>query len=471
RSTLPSSVHRVGGPTLNSQLAHWTSLGGSALATPAQPGPTGVTMSCRQNIPDESYGEEVDCFCGEWPKLPKIFHKKRCDSERRCPAPSASRGGGRRDDARSLIASINETYQSLVHETPDAMEENALRRAMELSLLDFAIVQRAAAKPRRRSEPSPYEILRIRTSASPVEIKNAYRRCALETHPDKGGEPGEFEAVARAYRTLLESANARGFHASFRKRDVGRALRSTAHWDTELKEHRDLVRELYQNHGMDVERNLRRQMVALRKLGLRRKDAGATNRDERDRPIRNSCFYLSLAASYLSGIGALAVWDKKSRGGCAPGGDAEEEWLREADCALIRDTALQLKRVIEAAVLSAHPEWAAKGMVGEEVQAFSDFLVYILESRQIVSDWAVVVFDTSSGFVDIYKGQGYKNEREGVDETCAASNTLTLRFVPGHYQPLMASSPESSRPTLKDIVSVLDECGVLYVVTDGATPD
>lgn len=174
----------------------------------------------------------------------------------------------------------------------------------------------------------------------------------------------------------------------------------------------------------------------------------------------------SLASSYLSGIGALAVWDKY------PGEDIDDkdkDLLGEADNALISETALQLKRVIEAAVLSAHPEWAAKGIVGEEVQAFSDFLVYILESQTICSDWAVVVYDTCSGFVDVFKGQNYKDEDEdSADTTVLASNTLTLRYVPGHYQPLVAATPDSTRPTLKHIISVLEESGVLYVVTDGA---
>ena len=160
------------------------------------------------------------------------------------------------------------------------------------------------------------------------------------------------------------------------------------------------MRELYQNHH-DLEDNLRRQIFTLERLGLKHRDAGSTNRNERDELIHNSCFYLSLAASYLSGIGALAVFDKI--------GDtfgADDDLLREADKALISETALQLKRVIEAAVLSAHPEWALSGMVGEEVQAFSDFLVYILESQTIISDWAGVVFDASSGFVDVYRGKG-----------------------------------------------------------------
>jgi hypothetical protein len=119
-------------------------------------------------------------------------------------------------------------------------------------------------------------------------------------------------------------------------------------------------------------------------------------------------------------------------------------------------------------------QFAWQGMVGEEVQAFSDFLVYTLESQTIVSDWAVVVFDTCSGFADVYKGKGYTDDTSSDDrqslaaEAYAASNTITIQYVSGHYQPLVVTPPKSSRPSLKKILSALDEFGVLYVVTDGA---
>jgi len=423
-----------------------------------------------------SHWSEVDVE-DHIPRTIKLFNDIDSSKSHSSPSHSHSIGSStsssRRDAAASLSASISETFQTLIDENPDVMEEEALKRAMELSMLDFAIVhhsptEKLGHRKNANKNESPHEILKLDKNASPSEIKNAYRRRALETHPDKGGKPGEFEAVARAYRILLNAANNNGLDVSFSRDDGEIPLKSTAHWDTELKEHRDLVRELYQNHGQDIADNLQQQNFALERLGLCKKEAGSQNYNEKNELIRNSCFYLSLASSYLSGIGALAVWDKA--GGDI--GDPDKTLLREADDALIKETALQLKRVIEAAVLTAHPEWAAKGMVGEEVQAFSDFLVYILESQTIISDWAVLVFDTSSGFVDVYKGQNYKDEEEGtVDETYAASNTLTLRFVPGHYQPLMAATPDSTRPTLKQIVSVLDECKVLYVVTDGATPE
>jgi hypothetical protein len=211
----------------------------------------------------------------------------------------------------------------------------------------------------------------VEESASATEIKNAYKRRALETHPDKGGKPGEFEAVARAYRILLNAANSDGLDTN-----AAMSLKTTAHWDAELKDHMNLVRELYQSHGQEIQDNLRRQNFALEQLDLCQKDAGSQNRNEKDELIRNSCFYLSLASSYLSGNGALAVWDKHSKD--MEINDSDKSLLQEADDELIKETALQLKRVIEAAVLKSHPEWAVKGMVGEEVQAFvSDFLIFL----------------------------------------------------------------------------------------------
>mmetsp|Transcript_13885 Transcript_13885/g.24212 ORF Transcript_13885/g.24212 Transcript_13885/m.24212 type:complete len:104 (+) Transcript_13885:87-398(+) len=90
----------------------------------------------------------------------------------------------------------------------------------------------------------------------------------------------------------------------------------------------------------------------------------------------NQCFYLSLACSYMSG-----------------------ETQRE----VLEETALHLKRVIEAAVLRAHPEWAGKS-VGEDVQAFSDFLFFVIGSDSLLSEIAISVFDSVSGGVEIYKG-------------------------------------------------------------------
>ena len=197
-------------------------------------------------------------------------------------------------------------------------------------------------------------------------------------------------------------------------------------------------------------------------MGLRFKEAGSRIHNEKNELICNACFYISLASSYLSSIGALSVW-----GSDDIANNQDNALLKEADNELIMSYALELKRTIEAAVLSSHPEWAASGIVGEEVQAFSDFLVYVLESKTIVSDWAIVVFDKCSGFVDVYRGKNYQDETDSQNNSLQTSNTLTIQYIPGHYQPL-AASYDSSRPSLKQILSCLDEAGVLYVVTDGS---
>lgn len=104
----------------------------------------------------------------------------------------------RRDSSSRLSASIGSTYNSLMGENPDSIEADAIRRAMELSMLDFAIVRHTQTERKYtnanskkqiiRKDEDPYEILRIRQDASHDEIKKAYRQRALETHPDKGGK-------------------------------------------------------------------------------------------------------------------------------------------------------------------------------------------------------------------------------------------------------------------------------------------
>jgi hypothetical protein len=253
---------------------------------------------------------------------------------------------GRRDTATSLSASITETYRILLDNNPDALEKVALSRAMELSMLDFAVVARDEGAHLGKATPaaSPQEILQVRRDASMKEIKDAYRRRALETHPDKGGEPGAFEAVAHSYRKLLNAANGNG--GSFEKDDVEVGeIRSSAHWDMELKEHSSMVRELFERHGDDLSENIRRQDEALARMGLCHKDAGSRNYNERNQLISNSCFYLSLAVSYLSGIEALAVWN-------TPDVDDNSTMvlLRKADDALIGVTALQVSPNVSRAI-------------------------------------------------------------------------------------------------------------------------
>lgn len=50
-----------------------------------------------------------------------------------------------------------------------------------------------------------YAVLNISKSATPEEIKSAYRKKASETHPDKnGGDTGAFQLVQEAYEVLSD---------------------------------------------------------------------------------------------------------------------------------------------------------------------------------------------------------------------------------------------------------------------------
>jgi len=54
---------------------------------------------------------------------------------------------------------------------------------------------------------SHYETLDVSVSADAAEIHNAYKRRALATHPDKGGDVAEFQTVLNAFQTLSDEAS------------------------------------------------------------------------------------------------------------------------------------------------------------------------------------------------------------------------------------------------------------------------
>ncbi|KAL7435621.1 hypothetical protein ACHAXM_004750 [Skeletonema potamos] len=295
-----------------------------------------------------------------------------------------------------------------------------------------------------------------------------------------------------------------------------------------LKDHRELVKGLFANDNKVLDRKsssngsttgngevtslqnaIYSQSRMIAEMNLVPLDAGATNINEKNETITNSCFYLSLAASYLCGVGAFTIdptviYSKRSSVNNDTNQTIEMDVasLPKKEKQLTNKLALQLKRAIEAAVVLVHPDWAASGMVGEEVQAFSDFLVYALDSDSVLGHWSIAIFDEASGFVDVYRGRHYgkiypptkvttRNGREKLrykdcDVDAKRANTLTLRYIPGHYQPLLPEltkmgnerrkarktgkvydSGLQKRATLEDILELLKKWNVLHVVTDG----
>ena len=53
-----------------------------------------------------------------------------------------------------------------------------------------------------QGKPDYYDILGISRYSSPEEIKIAYRKKAIDTHPDKGGDIEEFQKITEAYNVL-----------------------------------------------------------------------------------------------------------------------------------------------------------------------------------------------------------------------------------------------------------------------------
>lgn len=60
-----------------------------------------------------------------------------------------------------------------------------------------------------------YAVLGVWRSATPAEVKAAYRAKAREAHPDRGGEAARFAAVQCAYEVLCDEERRAQWEAAF----------------------------------------------------------------------------------------------------------------------------------------------------------------------------------------------------------------------------------------------------------------
>lgn len=146
---------------------------------------------------------------------------------------------------------------------------------------------------------------------------------------------------------------------------------------------------------------------------------------------------------------------------------------------------------------SAHS--APLAQVGEDLQAFSDFLFFVLSgSNALLSELAIAVFDSTTGGVEVYRGVHYPDPAAttataatppsaggrgkaptSTSDAQLRANLLCLKYLPGHYQALVVDAPAAGwprqqhhqhqrhGPTLGELLSCLDLYAVRYVVTDG----
>jgi hypothetical protein len=82
-------------------------------------------------------------------------------------------------------------------------EGSAYCRSYRLS--DFYATRDAAMGDAVRDHHA-FRVLGLQAPCTAEDIKTAYRRRAFEVHPDRGGSPGDFQAVEAAYRQLLREA-------------------------------------------------------------------------------------------------------------------------------------------------------------------------------------------------------------------------------------------------------------------------
>ena len=67
----------------------------------------------------------------------------------------------------------------------------------------------------------PYKILGISRDATKNDIKKAYRKLAVEYHPDKGGDENKFKQVSEAYSILADENKKRKYEARQQEAQFG----------------------------------------------------------------------------------------------------------------------------------------------------------------------------------------------------------------------------------------------------------
>jgi hypothetical protein len=121
--------------------------------------------------------------------------------------PDASSGGAKTPE-QALADAVRAAGRHLV------IVEPYWARAWNCVLRGEAVPPLPAVAPRpvlaAAREPSGWTVLGVEPGASLPELKRAFQRRALETHPDQGGDAAAFRSVLRAYQRLAGRISKRG---------------------------------------------------------------------------------------------------------------------------------------------------------------------------------------------------------------------------------------------------------------------
>lgn len=90
--------------------------------------------------------------------------------------------------------------------------------------------------------PTPYEILGVSPGASPEEIKSAFKKLAMQHHPDRGGDTEKFKEINNAYQTLTNPKEDVHVHR-------GQGFRQDFHYDINEIFGNDVFQEIFRQHG------------------------------------------------------------------------------------------------------------------------------------------------------------------------------------------------------------------------------
>ncbi len=59
-----------------------------------------------------------------------------------------------------------------------------------------------------------YDVLGVSPTATTAEITTAYKRLAMQKHPDRGGDVGEFQAIQKAHEVLTDAKKREHYDAT-----------------------------------------------------------------------------------------------------------------------------------------------------------------------------------------------------------------------------------------------------------------